>query len=117
LCSDWYHLCILSSCITQRNVRRQGTLVSHLFPLGPQQAHHFHVATDLNCGGSMWNLTLQFLHFTEQLNTTMNMRLVRANDKNHTKVTIIMLGIYRDLLSGIKYGDNHAVKIIILRTF
>jgi len=33
-CSDRYELCTLSYCITQRNVRRQGTLVSPLLPLG-----------------------------------------------------------------------------------
>jgi len=45
------------------------------------------------------------------------MRLVRANEKNHTKATTIMLVVYKDLLSGSKYGDTHAVKIIILITF
>jgi len=42
----------LSYCLTQRDVRRQGTLVSPLFPVGPQQAHHIHVATDFSCGSS-----------------------------------------------------------------
>ena len=44
------------------------------------------------------------------------MRLVRANDKNHTKATIIMLVFYKDLLSASKYADTDAVKIIILIT-
>jgi len=48
----------------------------------------------------------------ERLNTIVNMRPVRGNDKNHTKATINMLVFYRDLLSGSKYGDTHAVKII-----
>jgi len=38
----------------------------------------------------------------------MNMRLVRANDKNHTKATIIMLVYYKKPLSASKYGDTHA---------
>ena len=42
------------------------------------------------------------------------MRPVRANDKNHTKATINMLVYYKGLLSGSKYGDNHAVKIVTL---
>ena len=45
------------------------------------------------------------------------MRLVRANEKSRTKATIIMLVFYKDLLSGSKYGDAHAVKILILLTF
>jgi len=44
----------------------------------------------------------------------MNMRLVRANNKNLMKETIVMLVIYKDLLSESKYADTHAVKIIIL---
>ena len=47
----------------------------------------------------------------------MNMRLVRANDKNHKKATVTMLVFFKDLLSGRKYCDTHAVKIIILITF
>jgi len=86
-----------------------------LLPLGPQQAKHIHVATDFSCGGSRLNFTLQFLRLTEEhLNTTMNMRLVRANNKNLMKETIVMLVIYKDLLSESKYADTHAVKIIIL---
>jgi len=50
----------------------------------------------------------------EHLNTTVNMRPVRANDKNHTKASIIMLVFYRDLFSGSKYGDTHAVNIILI---
>jgi len=105
----------LSYCITQRDVRRQDKLVSPLLPLGPQQVHRIHVATDFSCGGSRLNFTLQFLRLTEEhLNTALNMRLVRANDKNHTKATIDMLVFYKDLLSASKYADTHAVKIIIL---
>ena len=44
------------------------------------------------------------------------MWLVRANDKNHTKATIIILVVYKDLLSGRKYSETHAVKIIKLIT-
>jgi len=35
LFSDRYQLCILGYCITQRDVRRQGKLVSTLLPRGP----------------------------------------------------------------------------------
>jgi hypothetical protein len=45
------------------------------------------------------------------------MRLVRANGKSNTKATIMLGAFNKDLLSGIKYGDTHAVKIIILITF
>ena len=45
------------------------------------------------------------------------MRLVRAKGTNHRKATIVMLLFYKDLLSRRKYGDNRAVKIIILITF
>jgi hypothetical protein len=46
----------------------------------------------------------------------MNMRLVRANGKNNTKATIILV-VFLRTLSGSKYGDTGAVKIIILITF
>jgi hypothetical protein len=45
------------------------------------------------------------------------MRLVRTNENNNTKATIILVAFYKELLSGSKYGDSTAVKIIILITF
>jgi hypothetical protein len=47
----------------------------------------------------------------------MNMRLVRANGKSNTKAAIILVAFYKDLLSGNKYADTHAVEIIILIIF
>jgi hypothetical protein len=71
-----------------------------------------------SCGGFRRSRTLQFRRFTEEhLNIITNTRLVRANDKNNSKANIILFVLFKDLLSGSKYGDTRAEKIIILITF
>jgi hypothetical protein len=71
-----------------------------------------------SCGCSRRSRTFQIRRFTEEhLNTIMNMRLVSANDKNNSKANIILFVLFKDLLSGSKYGDTREEKKIILITF